>query len=121
MSNVHDSQVMEHLLHDEARRVCGNSAYTAQTEVIRQVAPVVQDFTHKKGSRNQPLDEAAKARNRTKSKVSPRVEHIFAVIKRVFGFTKVRYHGLGNNANALFVLFALTNLYLDRRRLRYKT
>ena len=80
-----------------------------------------QDFTHEKGRRNQPMDNAAKARNRTKSKVRARVEHIFAVIKRVFGFTKVRYRGLDKNANALFVLCALTNLYQARRRLRYQT
>jgi IS5 family transposase len=49
------------------------------------------------------------------------VEHIFAVIKRVFGFTKARYRGLNKNANALFVLSALTNLYLARRRLRHQT
>jgi Transposase DDE domain len=46
-----------------------------------------------------------------------RVEHVFAMIKRVFGFIKVRYRGLDKNANALFVLCALTNLYLACRRL----
>lgn len=59
-----------------------------------------------------------KARNRTKSKVRAKVEHVFGVIKRVFGFTKVRYRGLAKNAHALFVLCALTNLYMARRRLR---
>jgi IS5 family transposase len=49
------------------------------------------------------------------------VEHILAVLKRVFGFTKVRYRQLNKNANTLFVLCALTNLYLARRRLRYQT
>jgi len=116
-ANVHDSQVLEDLLHGEETRVWGDAAYTGQTEAIRQVAPCAQDFTHEKGRRNQPLDEAAKARNRSKSKVRARVEHVFAVIKRVFGFTKVRYRGLAKNAHALFVLCALTNLYTARRRL----
>jgi len=31
------------------------------------------------------------ARNHTKSKIRSRVEHAIGVIKRVFGFTKVRY------------------------------
>jgi len=44
------------------------------------------------------------------------VEHDFSVIKRVVGFTKLRYRGPNKNANTLFVLFALTNLYLARRR-----
>jgi IS5 family transposase len=116
-ANVHDSQVLEDLLHGEETRVWGDAAYTGQTEAIRQVAPCAQDFTHEKGRRNQPLDEVAKARNRTKSKVRAKVEHVFAVIKRVFGFTKVRYRGLAKNAHALFVLCALTNLYMARRRL----
>jgi len=117
-ANVHDSQVLEDLLHGEETRVWGDSAYTGQTVMMRQAAPCAQDFTHEKGRRNHPLDEAAKARNRTKSKVRAKVEHVFGVIKRVFGFTKVRYRGLAKNAHALFVLCALTNLYMARRRLR---
>jgi IS5 family transposase len=116
-ANVHDSQVLEDLLHGDETRVWGDSAYTGQTEVLRRAAPCAQDFTHEKAQRNQPLDDAARARNRTKSKVRAKVEHVFAVIKRVFGFTKVRYRGLAKNAHALFVLCALTNLYMARRRL----
>ena len=63
------------------------------------------------------VDQAEKARNRTKSKVRARVEHCFVVIKRVFGFTKVRYRGLEKNANRLFVTCALANLFLVRDRL----
>jgi IS5 family transposase len=120
-ANVHDSQALEDLLHGDETRVWGDSAYTGQTEAMRRAAPCAQDFTHEKGRRNQPLDDAARARNRTKSKVRAKVEHVFAVIKRVFGFTKVRYRGLAKNAHALFVLCALTNLYMARRRLRYVT
>jgi IS5 family transposase len=116
-ANVHDSQLLEDLLHGDETRVWGDSAYSGQTEAIRRAAPCAQDFTHEKGRRNFPLDDAAKGRNRTKSKVRAKVEHIFAVIKRVFGFTKVRCRGLNKNAHALFVLCALTNLYLARRRL----
>ncbi len=61
---------------------------------------------------------AAKARNRTKSQVRAKVEHGFGVIKRVFGFVKVRYRGLDKNANRLFVTCALANLlFLVRHRL----
>ncbi len=120
-ANVHDSQVLDDLLHGGETRVWGDSAYTGQTEAMRRAAPCAQDFTHEKGRRNQPLDDAAKARNRTKSKVRAKVEHVFAVIKRVFGFAKVRYRGLAKNAHALFVLCALTNLYMARRRLHYVT
>jgi len=118
-ANVHDSQLLEDLLHGDETRVWGDSAYTGQTEVIRRTAPRAQDFTHEKGRRNHPLDEAAKSRNHTKSKIRARVEHLFGIIKRVFGFTKVRYRGLAKNAHALFVLCALTNLYMARRRLSH--
>jgi IS5 family transposase len=45
------------------------------------------------------------------------VEHIFRVLKRQFGFTKVHYRGLGKNANHLFAAFALVNIVLAKRRL----
>lgn len=63
------------------------------------------------------MNEAENARNRTKSKVRAKVEHRFGVIKRVFGFTKVRYRGLDKNANRLFVTCALSNLFIARHRL----
>ncbi len=46
-----------------------------------------------------------------------KVEHVFGVIKNIFGFRKTRYRGLAKNVNRLEVTAALTNLYLVRRRL----
>ena len=43
-----------------------------------------------------------------------RVEHSIGVIKRVFGFTKVRYRGLAKNGNRVFVTAALANIFLVR-------
>lgn len=62
-------------------------------------------------------DAFERARNRTKSSVRAKVEHPFGVIKRVFGFVKVRYRGLDKNAHHLFVTCALANLFMVRRRL----
>ena len=45
------------------------------------------------------------------------MEHAIGVIKRIFGFTKVRYRGLAKNGNRLFVAAALSNLYMVRRQL----
>ena len=42
---------------------------------------------------------------------------MFAVVKRLWGFTKVRYRGLAKNANRAFVALALANVYLARTRL----
>ncbi|HFD86415.1 MAG TPA: IS5 family transposase, partial [Gammaproteobacteria bacterium] len=116
-ANVHDSQLLPDLLHGEETRVWGDSAYTGQGEVIRQHAPRAKDFTHKKGNRHQALTDVERVKNRTKSRVRARVEYPFLVLKRIFGFDKVRYRGLEKNANWLFVACGLVNLYMARRHL----
>jgi IS5 family transposase len=79
--------------------------------------PMRETLPTSKGSRNRPLSDEEKARNKTKSKVRAKVEHPFLILKRVFGFTKVRYRGLEKNATRLFVACGLVNLYMVRRRL----
>ena len=116
-ANVHDSQVLGDLLHGEERRVWGDAAYAGQGDVIRACAPQAHDFTHKKAHRHRALSDQQRATNRTKSKVRAKVEHTIGVIKRVFGFTKVRYRGLTKNAHRLFVTCALANLFIARRQL----
>ena len=64
---------------------------------------------------DKPLSDEERSRNRTKSKVRAKVEHVMLVIKRIFGFSKVRYRGLAKNTNWLFVTCGLTNLYVARR------
>jgi transposase, IS5 family len=54
---------------------------------------------------------------RLKASVRAKVEHPFRVLKRQFGFTKVRYRGLAKNTAQLHTLFALSNLWMVRRRL----
>ncbi len=63
------------------------------------------------------MDEAERARNRTKSRMRSRVEHVFGTLKLKFGFTKVRYRGLKKNANRLFATLALVNLFTVRKQL----
>jgi IS5 family transposase len=116
-ANVHDSQLIGDLLQGDETRVWGDSAYASQGDAIREHAPNAKDFTNQKGSRNRPLSDEEKARNKTKSKVRAKVEHPFLILKRVFGFTKVRYRGLEKNATRLFVACGLVNLYMVRRRL----
>ena len=117
-ANVADATVLPDLLHGDETRVWGDQAYRGQREVIRDAAPNALDFTNRRYRRRGVVNEAEKARNRTKSKVRAKVEHCFGVIKRVFGFTKVRYRGLDKNAHRLFVTCALANLFLVRDRLR---
>jgi IS5 family transposase len=116
-ANVHDSQVLEDLLHGEETRVWGDSAYTGQKEVLAEHAPLAQDFTHAKGCCNKPLTAEDRRKNRTKSRVRAKVEHVFRILKCQFGFVKVRYRGLDKNANHLFAAFALVNIVMAKRRL----
>ena len=55
--------------------------------------------------------------NRNKSKIRPRVKHIFDVIKHQFGYRKVRYKGLAKNAQAKSIKRALGNMVIARRNL----
>jgi hypothetical protein len=63
------------------------------------------------------VDEEAKRKNTTKSKVRAKVEHVFRILKRVFGSDKVRYRGIAKNHHRLCACFALIKLYLHRKRL----
>ncbi len=114
-ARVHDSQVIGALLHGEERGVWGDSAYRGQGKVIREVAPRAREFIQEKGGRHGPLSEAQRARNRTRSKVRSKVEHPFQIMKRVFGFTQVRYRGLVKNTHRVHVTCALVNLFLVRK------
>jgi IS5 family transposase len=116
-ANVHDATVLPDLLHGAETRVWGDQAYRGQTTVIREHAPGASDFTNRRYRHRGAVDEAEKARNRTKSKVRAKVEHSIGVIKRVFGFVKLRYRGLHKNAHRLFVTCALANLFVARHRL----
>ena len=116
-ANVHDSTILPDLLHGEETRVWGDQAYKGQTEVIRKLAPNASDFTNRRYRWKGVVDEVEKARNRSKSKVRAKVEHSIGVIKRVFGFVRVRYRGLEKNAHRLVVTCALANLFIGRRRL----
>jgi IS5 family transposase len=116
-ANVADSTVLPDLLHGKETRVWGDQAYRGQGEVIHECAPKAKDFTNRRYKHRGVVDEVEKAKNRTKSRVRAKVEHSIGVIKRVFGFAKVRYRGLAKNANRLFVTCALANLFMARGHL----
>ena len=116
-ANVADSAVLPELLHGEETRVWGDGAYQGQTEVIHQCAPQAQDCTHRRCRYKHHIDEVERAKNRTKSRVRSKVEHVFGVLKLKFGFVKVRYRGLVKNANRFFAACALVNLFMVRKKL----
>ena len=116
-ASVADKHMLSDLLHGEERKVWGDAGYQGQTETIREAAPQAQDMTCRRTRFKNYVDEEARRKNRTKSRVRAKVEHPFRVLKRIFGFEKVRYRGLKKNHNRLYACFALVNLYQHRQRL----
>jgi IS5 family transposase len=118
-ANVHDSHEVPNLLHGNETRFYGDSAYRgkAQRERLKSIAPQAKDFTNKRAYRNAPLTEADKETNRRKSSIRAKVEHPFLILKRLWGFAKVRYRGLAKNANRAFAMLAAINLLKHGRPL----
>lgn len=116
-ANVADSRALPELLHGNETRVWGDQAYRGQRAVIREKAPRARAFTNRRYRHRGMVDESERAKNRMKSKVRAKVEHSIGVIKRIFGFTKVRYRGLKKNTHRLLVSCALANLFIARRQL----
>ena len=116
-ANVHDAKVLGELLHGNETRVYGDQAYRGQKEVLHAHAANAKDFTNQRCRYRGFVDEVERGKNRTKSGVRAKVEHPIGVIKRVFGYAKVRYRGLAKNTQRLWVSCGLANLFLVRHRL----
>src|SRR5450830_1804384 len=110
------------LLHGEETVAFGDAGYQgidkrpdAQADVTWHVAmrPGKRKALDKDNEGDAMLDTAEKL----KASVRAKVEHPFRVIKRQFGFIKVRYRGLKKNTAQLFTLFALSNLWMVRKKL----
>jgi transposase, IS5 family len=116
-ANVADMHMLPDLLHGEETNVWGDGGYQGQTKAIKEAAPKAQDMTCRRTKFKNYVDEEARRKNTTKSRVRAKVEHVFRILKRVFSFDKVRYRGIAKNHHQLCANFALINLYLHRKRL----
>ena len=113
-ANVHDKHPLPELLHGREEHIWGDCAYASQQELIASKAPQATDMTNQRVRKDSPTRDVEQAMNRAKSRVRARVEHVFGVVKRQWGFGKVRYRGLAKNATRAFVALGLANLYLAR-------
>jgi len=116
-ASVSDMHMLPDLLHGAEKKVWGDAGYQGQTEAIHAVAPEAQDMTSRRAKHKGGVDEVERRKNRTKARVRSKVEWPFRILKRVFGFTKVRYRGLKKNHEWLLAAFALVNLYQHRKLL----
>ena len=122
-ANVADVTQVDKLLHGDENVVCADAGYTGVEkrpehegrEVIWQVA--ARRSTYKKLDKRSVLYKAKRKIEKAKAQVRAKVEHPFRVIKRQFGYTKVRFRGLAKNTAQLVTLFALSNLWMARRHL----
>lgn len=109
---------MPHLLHGAERTIYGDQAYWKQADREAYEGRGVRYRVNRRPiSRTRPLSDRWRWINRTRSRTRACGEHAFHVIKRLWGFQKVRYRGLAKNLARAYALFALSNLYLVRRRL----
>ena len=116
-ASVSDVHMMPDLLHGDEKKVWGDAGYQGQTEAIHAAAPKAQDMTSRRARYKDGVDEVERRKNRTKARVRSKVEWPFRILKRVFGYTKVRYRGLKKNHEWLLAAFALVNVYQHRKRL----
>jgi IS5 family transposase len=116
-ANVADITELPKLLHGQESELFGDQAYWS--EFHRQCAPLsgIRYRVNRRASQTRPSNEQQKRINRVRSSARACGEHAFHVVKRLWGFAKVRYRGLAKNTARLFTAFALANLYMLRRRL----
>jgi IS5 family transposase len=114
---VHDSQVMDELLHEEEQAVYGDSAYSSEKRKAEYEAKGIKWCVNRKGCRHYQLSPEDVEYNHKQSQTRAKGEHAFRVVKHLWGYQKVRYKGLLKNAAQVFSLFALANLYLVRSEL----
>jgi IS5 family transposase len=102
------------LLHGDERALYGDSAYSAAWlhDVCRKLG-----IAYRVNRRAKALSAYERRLNRSRSRHRARGEHAFYVVKRLWGFSKVRYRGLAKNTARLYTMFALANLYMVRKRL----
>lgn len=113
-AHASDISQLPNLLREDDRLILGDAGYVNDTykRAARQ-AGVVWGVALKARPKRR-LGSAQKHRNRKLSSLRSRVEHLFRVMKRQFGYTKTRYRGLAKNAAQVFTLIGLTHLYLKR-------
>ena len=124
-ANIHDVTMTSELLTGDEEVVYGDSGYIGAEKREDAVTHNNQGKkiiyrTNRKPSQIKRLSKSgqykAKKKEHQKSSVRAKVEHVFAVIKNLFGYRKTRYRGKRKQTAKLNMLFALANLYLADKR-----
>ncbi|KPX10083.1 ISPssy, transposase [Pseudomonas savastanoi] len=102
-ANVTDVTQVDQLLHGEETYVCGDAGYTGMDkraehqdrQMIWSIA--TRPSRYKKHGEKSLIARVYRKIEFTKGQLRAKVEHPFRVIKRQFGYTKVRFRGLAKN------------------------
>ena len=123
-ANVHDVTMVPKLLYGEEMSVHGDSGYLGahkRKDAIThnsQGEKIQYNINRRpsQGKNNSARSKAQiKRREREKSSVRAKVEHVFGIVKGLFGYRKTRYKGRRKQEAKLHMLFALANLVLADR------
>lgn len=122
-ANEPDVSQTHKLLHGDEKHLHGDAGYQGahKREELKECA--AEFVIARRRSTYRKLDEADPVRTliekaeRAKASIRAKVEHVFHVVKNLFGHRKCRYKGLAKNTAQLQVLFAMANLMLSQRTL----
>jgi transposase, IS5 family len=110
-ASVADITQLPELLHGQEREVFGDQAHWKEDDREFLEAWGMRYRINRRPTSKQPLSERWRMINRARSRTRARGEHAFRVVKRLWGFAKVRYRGLAKNLARAQSMFALANLY----------
>jgi IS5 family transposase len=122
-ANVNDVPQASALVHGEETDVFADAGYQGVakregTQDIKANLHVAMRWGKRRVlDKATPMGRVLDELEHVKARIRAKVEHPFRVIKRQFGFVKVRYRGLMKNTAQLHTLFALSNLWMARHRL----
>ena len=116
-AKVSDMSQFDELLHGDEIRVSADRGYDYPQIHAQLEENLIEDWVARKAKPGKSLDALTRGLNHAIAKVRAIGEHPFRILKRQFGYTKVRYRGLEKNTAQLVTLFALGNLYQARRAL----
>lgn len=119
--NVHDVTQAADLLHGEESYALGDAGYQGVEKREDPDSDTVWITAMRPGKvralPDNPQGDIARRLEKIKAGIRAKVEHPFRVVKCQFGHTKVRYRGLAKNTAQLITLFALSNLWMARKKL----
>jgi IS5 family transposase len=119
-ANEADVTMVSELLHGKESQVHADAGYIGADKRVGR-NKLKWEIAQKRGKIKAIAEgeekQQVQAAEKAKASVRARVEHPFRVIKRQFGFVKVRFRGLAKNTAQVLTLFALSNLWMARKQL----